>query len=240
MDDAGSIHPWHARHAPRWRIPPQSPHRGHGGAAVAATGGAAGGRVTGSGGAGGASTAIVLAVPTKDSNGVNLAWTVAPGSAFAAYRVYRNGTVINILQDGTSVQYRDDSGQLGVTYSYQIGGLTAAGAEVRSNTQMILTGVYIDVGSQIERMMVDPKRPYLYGVDKVNNSLHFVNLTSNAVEKTIFVGSSPTDLDINLQGTTLYVANFGSTQIAMVDLEAGVMSGALFVDTTVGNWDGNP
>jgi len=209
---------------------------GRGGAAALGSGGAGVGGATG----GGSPTAIMLAVPTKDSNGVNLGWTVAPGNSFATYRVYRNGAVINILQDGASVQYRDESGQLGVVYSYQIGGLTAAGAEVRSNTQMIAAGVYIDVGSQIEGLMVDPKRPYIYGIDKVNNSLHFINLTTNTVEKTIFVGSSPSDLDINLQGTTLYVANFGGTQIATVDLDTRVMSGALVVDTTVGTWDGNP
>jgi len=158
----------------------------------------------------------VLAALTKDSNGVNLSWTATPTGAFATYRVYRNSAVINILQDGASVQYRDETGQLGVSYTYRIGGVTAGGQEVQSNTQTIVTGVYIDVGSQVEAMMVDPNRPYIYAVDRVNNSLHFINLNTNTVEKDIFVGSSPVDLDINLQGTTLYVANFGSTQIATI------------------------
>jgi YVTN family beta-propeller protein len=100
--------------------------------------------------------------------------------------------------------------------------------------------VYIDVGSQIERMKIDPKRPYLYGVDKVNNSLHFIDLNTNTVDKTIYVGSTPVDLDINLEGTTLYVANFGSTEIAMVDLTTQALAGSIFVDTTVGTWSGNP
>jgi hypothetical protein len=77
-------------------------------------------------------------------------------------------------------------------------------------------------------------------VDRVNNSLHFVNLNTNAVDKTIFVGSTPVDMDINLTGDTLYVANFGSTQIATVDLASRAMTGSIFVDTTVGTWDGNP
>ena len=117
--------------------------------------------------------------------------------------------------------------------------MTASGQEIQSNTQTIVTGVYIDVGSQIEAMMADPKRPYIYGVDKVNNSLHFINLTTNTVEKTIFVGSSPVDLDINLQGTTLYVANFGSTQIAR-SISHPHHGGSISVDTTVGTWDGIP
>lgn len=208
--------------------------------------GASGGRPAtgGVGGAtsgpGGASGAIVLGPLTKDTNGVNLSWTVAAPSSFATFRIYRSSAVIDILQSGAAVQYRDETGQLGVSYTYQVGGVTATGQEVRSNSQTITSGIYIDVGSQIEGMMADPKRAYLYGIDKVNNSLHFINLTTNTVEKSIFVGSSPTDLDINLKGTTLYIANFGSTQISMIDLDMRVMAGSIFVDTTVGTWDGNP
>ena len=199
-----------------------------------------GGSTGGAGGAGGSTAKLVLAALTKDSNGVNLSWTATPADAFATYRIYRNSAVINILQGATMVQYRDDTGQLGVSYTYAVGGVTASGQEIQSNTQTIVTGVYIDVGSQIERMIADPTRPYIYGVDKVNNSLHFINLSTNVVDKTIYVGSSPVDLDINLEGTTLYIANFGSTQIAMVDLATQTLAGTIFVDTTVGTWDGNP
>ena len=214
------------------------------GTGVAGRGGT-GGSAAGSGGTGGVSATVVLAALTKDSNGVNLSWTSTPGNAFATYRVYRGSSasalaVINILQDGTAVQYRDESGLLGVAYTYRVGGVTAGGQEVLSNTQTITTGVYINVGSQIERMIADPTRPYLYGVDRVNNSLHFINLTTATVEKTIFVGSTPVDLDINLQGTTLYVANFGSTEIATVDLDSRTRTGSILVDTTIGTWDGNP
>jgi YVTN family beta-propeller protein len=223
---------------------------GHGGSGGTATGGAAGGMAGhlgtggagtgGAAGAGGASGSLILNTPTKDLSGVNLSWTAAPANAFATYRIHRNSTVINILQDGTAVKYSDETITLGTSYSYQIGGVTAGGAEVLSNTQTIVAGVYIDVGSQIERMKIDPKRPYLYGVDKVNNSLHFIDLNTNTVDKTIYVGSTPVDLDINLEGTTLYVANFGSTEIAMVDLTTQALAGSIFVDTTVGTWSGNP
>jgi len=205
-----------------------------------------GGMPASGGGAGGAwSATITLAALTKDSNGVDLTWTPAPATAFATYRIYRGTAtttlaVINILQDGTSTHYRDESPMLGVAYTYRVGGVTAAGQEIQSNTQMITTGISIDVASQVERMMVDPTRPYLYALDKVNNSLHFVNLTTNTVEKTIFVGSTPVDLDINVQGKTLYVANFGSTQIATIDLDSRAMTGAIVVDPNVGTWQGNP
>ena len=149
----------------------------------AAGSGGTGGSGAGQRGTAAPSATVVLAALTKDSNGVNLSWTPTPGNAFATYRIYRGSStaalaVINIVQDGAAVQYRDESGLLGVAYTYRVGGVTAGGQEVQSNTQTITTGVYIDVGSQIEAMMVDPTRPYLYGVDRVNNSLHFINLTT--------------------------------------------------------------
>ncbi len=215
--------------------------QGTGGTAGAGTGGTGGlAGSSGLGGAAGSTAKVVLAALTKDTNAVTLNWTATPSDGFATYRIYRNSLVVNILQDGTSVTYRDDSVQLGVTYTYQVGGVTAGGVEVRSNTQMIETGVYIDVASQIQKLMVDPTRPYLYGIDKVNNSLHFINVNTGTVDKTIYVGSSPVDCDINLEGTTLYVANFGSTEIAMVDLASQTLAGTILVNTSAGTWSGNP
>ena len=68
-------------------------------------------------------------------------------------------------------------------------------------------------------MRTDPKRPYIYAVDKVNNNLLFVNTDTKQLEKNIFIGSVPVDLDLSLDAKELYVANFGSTQIAVVDLD---------------------
>jgi DNA-binding beta-propeller fold protein YncE len=87
---------------------------------------------------------------------------------------------------------------------------------------------------------VDPTRPYLYALDRVNNSFLFVNLDTNTLEKSIFVGSSPVDLDLNADATEAFVANFGSTEIAIVDLEAQELGRTVFVDTNTGTWDGNP
>jgi hypothetical protein len=225
---------------------------GRGGTGGTSTGGAGtagsstGGSGTGgTGGTGGSTATLVLAALSKDSNGVNMSWTATPTSAFSSYRIYRGSStsalsVINILNDATAAQYRDETGILGVSYTYRVGGVTPGGTEVLSNTQTIVTGVYIDVASQIQTMLVDRTRPYLYGLDKVNNSLHFINLSTNTVDKTIFIGSSPVDMDINLEGTTLYVANFGSTMIATVDLDTRAMTGTIFVDTSTGTWQGNP
>jgi DNA-binding beta-propeller fold protein YncE len=102
------------------------------------------------------------------------------------------------------------------------------------------TGEFIDVATQVEAMVVDPTRPYLYALDRVNNDFLFINLETKSLEKTIFVGSSPVDLDFNDDMTEAYVANFGSTEIAVVDLDAQEVGRTIFVDTNAGNWDGNP
>jgi DNA-binding beta-propeller fold protein YncE len=99
---------------------------------------------------------------------------------------------------------------------------------------------YIDVGTQIGAMLVDPERPYLYAVDSVNNAFLFINLEERTLEKSIFVGSNPVDLDINDDGSAVYVANFGSTQISVVDLETQELGDNIFVDTSAGTWEGNP
>jgi hypothetical protein len=181
-------------------------------------------------------TAIVLDVPTKDSNGINLAWSTQ--QTFESFKVYRGmdtaGSfgLVDIVNDPKARTYRDTTGTLGTTYRYRIAGAAQGHAEVVSNVQTITAGIFIDVATQVERMKVDPKRPYLYAVDRVNNSLLFVNLTNNTLEKTIFVGSTPTDIDISLAGSEAFVANSGSTEIAVIDLDMHTKSRSLLVDGT--------
>ncbi|HET6148856.1 MAG TPA: carboxypeptidase regulatory-like domain-containing protein [Polyangia bacterium] len=189
------------------------------------------------------SLGVALAPLTKDSNGVNLAWTVT--GTYTSYRIYRardagSFEVINILNAPPTLTYRDESPQLGASYRYRVGGLTAGGQEIQSNIQTITAGVFIEVGSQVERIRADPTRPYLYLLDRVNNSLHFVNLSNNTVATTIFVGSTPVDMGINLAGTELFIADFGASEIAVVDLATQMKTRSLLVDTAIGTWDGNP
>ena len=96
------------------------------------------------------------------------------------------------------------------------------------------------IGTGIVRMKADPQRPYIYGLDRVNNELLFINLEEERVEKSIYVGSAPVDLAFSRGGDSLFVANFGSTLIAIVDLNAREKVGDLSVNTQGGVWDGNP
>jgi hypothetical protein len=193
-----------------------------------------------------AGTAIVLADLTKDTNGVNLSWTT--NDTFPSYRIYRGQdpsgggfSIIDIVNDATARKYRDETVTLGTAYRYRVAGVTADHTEVTSNVQAITAGVFIAINTQVERMKADPQRPYLYALDKVNNSLHFVNLTTNEEEKSIFVGSAPTALDINAANTELYVANSGSTEITVVDLATRTKARSLLVTPAANSYpNGNP
>jgi DNA-binding beta-propeller fold protein YncE len=138
--------------------------------------------------------------------------------------VYRAGPgqdyeVIGVLNDRTVSSFRDTGIAFGATYSYCVAVVTRAGREITSNIEQGSAGVYIEINGQVEAMQVDGQRPYLYALDRVNNSLYFINTQSRQLEKTIFVGSIPTDMDIDAMGGELFIANFGASEIAVVDLQ---------------------
>ncbi len=181
------------------------------------------------------------------STAIQLNWSVSDESSFSSYKVYRSETnqdnyqLIEEINDINTTTYVDNTVEIGTGYYYQIGLTLSNGQERLSNAQYLpFEGVSIAVGTQIEKMMVDPNRPFIYAVDRVNNALLFINTDLGALTKTIDVGSSPVDLDINLDGDKLYIANFGSTQINVVDLNTQEIGFSFFVDPDIGTWDGNP
>ncbi|GJM34909.1 MAG: hypothetical protein DHS20C18_39100 [Saprospiraceae bacterium] len=191
--------------------------------------------------------AIVLSPLQAESNGISLNWTVSDEPDFANYKIYRSKgstnffQVINVVNDVNDVDYFDNDLQIFSTYYYRIGMVLSNNEESFSNIESVeYSGESIDVGTQIEAMVVDPNRPYIYGLDKVNNSLLFINKEQSVVEKTIFVGSSPTDMDFSQDGDLLFIANFGSTEMAVIDLNTQEIDYTFHVDANAGTWDGNP
>ncbi len=190
---------------------------------------------------------VVLDPPTGLNNGVQLNWSTSNEPDFSHYAIYRaentpeNFQLINTISDVNQTTFFDNAVSIGDAYYYRIAVVSTSNNEGFSNVQFILfEGVSIYVGTTIERMIVDPSRPYIYALDKSNNSLLFINTDEGNVSKTIYVGSSPTDLDITFDGNRLYVANFGSSQIAVVNLEAQELDFNVNVNTNAGTWEGNP
>lgn len=188
---------------------------------------------------------VVLTATTTGSS-VRLDWSASSEMRSFDYRVYRAEDagaafqVLHVEPDVTRRSFEDRSVQFGVRYLYRVAVRLSDGTEAFSNVVEASIGEFIDVATQVEYMRVDPRRPYLYALDRVNNSLLFINLNTRAVDKTIFVGSTPVDFDIDATGDTLYVANFGSTEVAVIDLETQTKARSIFVDPVQGTWGGNP
>jgi DNA-binding beta-propeller fold protein YncE len=189
---------------------------------------------------------VVLQPLVAQAAGLLLTWTPPVEPDFAEYHVYRATSaggpfsLIDILTNPSTSQYRDVTATLGVVYYYRIGLMTTTGAESQSNVQSGAAGVFIAMGtSGVDNMIVDPTRPFIYAIDRVNNTLVFIHRDSLKITKKIFIGSGPTDLDIDKAGTELFVANYGSSEIAVVNLDTQTKTRSLIVDTG-GIWDGNP
>ncbi|MGH1433761.1 MAG: hypothetical protein ACRBG0_04790 [Lewinella sp.] len=190
----------------------------------------------------------VILLPLEGINtGFVLNWSAYSEVNFDRYIVYRsqnpadNFSPIASINDINTTSYSDAGLIDGNTYYYRIGVKLSTNEEPLSNIQgALFQSPSIFIPNQIERMKADPNRPYLYALDRINNALMFISTTSLDITKTIFVGSSPTDLAISLDGDALFIANFGSTQIIVVDLETQEIDYDFFVNTNIGTWDGNP
>lgn len=188
---------------------------------------------------------VTLQPLTKTTNVIQLNWTAATIADFSSYKLYRSTSedgpfeLINIINTIEETTYEDTDLNFKQSYWYQIGLTNTDMAESVSNIENITAGISIYVGTQIEYMITDPTRPFIYALDRVNNSLLFISTSQFEVTKTIFVGSSPVHLDMDLDNNRLFIANFGSNQVAVVNLNTQEVSTNLAVDVASG-WDGNP
>ena len=71
------------------------------------------------------------------------------------------------------------------------------------------------------RLLADPVRNRVYATVQATNSVAVIDTTTLQVIATIPIGSTPADMAISMDGTTLYVANTGSTlaAIGIIDLD---------------------
>jgi DNA-binding beta-propeller fold protein YncE len=79
------------------------------------------------------------------------------------------------------------------------------------------------------RILSDPNRDAIYVLDKVANTLMFFNTSTLALEKTVFIGSRPNDMDIDKAGNYLYITCWGGRETAVVDLVTREKVRSIFV-----------
>lgn len=188
---------------------------------------------------------VVLQPIEAVGNTLHLNWTQSDEANFNSYRVYREGqfgfSVIESIYDINTTSFVDDEATIGIEYNYRIGLYLGAGTEIMSNTETgIFDSEYIYIGTGLDMLRHDPVSPMVYGLDTDNNSLVFIDTEQGEVVNTIYVGSSPTDMDFSLDNQLLYIANSGSTEIAIVDIAAQALQSSFNVDVGSGSWDGNP
>lgn len=188
---------------------------------------------------------VVLEPVLLDGNGFVLNWSAATVSDFAFYRVYRQDVsdfnVIGVVNEISTTTFFDDDIAQGANYFYRIGAVFQGGNEVLSNTvSTSYDGSLIDVGTDLDLLLHDPDAPMIYGLDTENNSLVFINTEQQVVINTIYVGPTPTDMDFSMDNQKLYISNFGSETISVVDISSQTLESTNYVDIGTGSYGGNP
>ncbi len=82
-----------------------------------------------------------------------------------------------------------------------------------------------------QKLVADPNRPLLYGLDSRRNELVVIDLDTGDPLRAEVIGSAPTDLAFAPDGKTMVVATFGATELAVLDLsnQTKVLKTTLFV-----------
>lgn len=78
----------------------------------------------------------------------------------------------------------------------------------------------IPLATTVTEIVADPQRDRLYATDFDNGRLHILDATTGSVERTLAVGSRPSDLSLSADGERLYIALSGGSSIAVLDLES--------------------
>lgn len=81
--------------------------------------------------------------------------------------------------------------------------------------------------SGLSRVKADPSRNFVYVSDRAQSKVHFLNTNTYQIDKSISVGSSPTQMEISGDGQLLFVMLTGASQVAVVDLGAQALLGAV-------------
>lgn len=83
--------------------------------------------------------------------------------------------------------------------------------------------------SRLSRIKADPARPYVYVSDVAQSKVHFLNTNSYQIDKSVTVGSGPTQLDISGDGQLLFVMLTGASQVAVVSLTTQALLGTVAI-----------
>jgi hypothetical protein len=160
----------------------------------------------------------------KTDNSIYLRWCSWKSSTFKRFSVFRSlnsenissGELIYSTNQISDTTFTDTLAQLGNYYHYQVFVDYEDNINVGSKIKSISAGKFIKVNYPILKILVDPKRDIAYGivrpksiydVNKTGYGLVFINTKSLQIEKRILENIKFSDLDINLEGTYLFLVS---------------------------------
>ncbi len=178
--------------------------------------------------------AIVLEPIQNTPDGLILNWSISEEEDFSHYKIMRSGNysstieLLDTIKNQSQNTYQDLSLSFNTSYNYHLVVVNNNGAaSPPSNTETALfEGEYIDIGQvEIDQLMIDDTRPYIYVLDELNQSLLFINTNTKTVEKSISIDQEPPyTVDLNRDFTHLYISNGQVHEILVVDLSTQEMA----------------
>lgn len=183
------------------------------------------------------------------NNGSIVSWSKASINDFGTYHLFRSHDKNSLsiesdtpIYSTNSIQdtvYIDSTATLGVNFFYKayVERKTLAPAYVGSNIDSITPGEFIELDFPIYKIISDPTRNYAYGIVNLesiyyNNDtgygLVFINTNTKTVEKRISTNIRFTDLDIDHEGSNLYLCS-RTTAIHRVNLNTRELEEIFYV-----------
>ncbi|WP_116124260.1 YncE family protein [Lewinella sp. IMCC34183] len=163
------------------------------------------------------------AVPSGE--GLAVSWSRWAGGDFDHYTVYRGEAGSNslyeiaILNDVNDTVFVDETLPYNRPVDYQVNVFTGRSEPISSEPYTAAYTVdHIDLEATVNRLLSDPKRGLLYGIDQENDRLVVMDVGTRRVTLQLPAGSQPTDLSLSPNGDTLYVAASGGNTITIFDL----------------------
>ena len=90
----------------------------------------------------------------------------------------------------------------------------------------------LNIGSQLTDLYITNDSNTLIAADKGNNRVLFIDVSTDdmAINKTVWVGSEPTSLDMTDDGRYLFVGLLGGSSVSIINMSDKSLEGSLVLE----------
>jgi DNA-binding beta-propeller fold protein YncE len=162
----------------------------------------------------------------ETDQGISVMWEQSQFPAFKEYRLERRSETYNGFQQITTISNIETTGYVdvdvvaGKEYEYRIVAVSQKGTQLTSSTKLIDFGEFVSLEARASDFEFDEARNKLYVSISALNAIDVYDLTTHEFLERIIVGSKPAGISLSHDGSILYVALFGSGDVAFLDLES--------------------